>query len=128
MPIPTSWIGNLVLSAPTGVDEQIGRYIINANGQASCVEAIVLGRQDLLARPEEIQDINYALFLAQTGKKGEQAKPLKIFGSAGGLEVVEDWRGDTFRAIWTVRYASAAFLLHVFHKKSKRGRATRMWT
>lgn len=82
-------------------------------------------KQDLLALPEEVVDVfGYALYLAQIGKKHEQAKPLRGFGSAGVLEVVEDWRGDTFRAVYTVRLAGKVFVLHVFQKRSKRGRAT----
>lgn len=49
------------------------------------------------------------------------AKPLRGFGSAGVLEVVEDSRGDTYRAVYTVRFAEAVYVLHCFQKKSKRG-------
>ncbi len=52
------------------------------------------------------------------------AKPLKGFGGAGVLEIVEDHRGDTYRAIYTVRFATRIYVLHVFQKKSKRGIAT----
>jgi phage-related protein len=61
---------------------------------------------------------------AQIGKKHEQAKPLRGFGSAGVLEVVEDWRGNTYRAVYTVRFAAAVVVLHVFQKKAKSGVAT----
>ncbi len=82
-------------------------------------------KKDLLALPEEVVDVfGYALYLAQVGEKHEQAKPLKGFGSASVLEVVEDWQGDTYRAVYTVRLASRVFVLHVFQKKSKRSRAT----
>jgi phage-related protein len=82
-------------------------------------------KKDLLALPEEVVDIlGYALYLAQIGKKHEQAKPLKGFGSAGVLEVVEGWQGNTYRAVYTVRFAYAVFVLHVFQKKAKRGSAT----
>ncbi len=82
-------------------------------------------KKDLLALPEEVVDVfGYALYLAQVGKKHEQAKPLKGFGSASVLEVVEHWQGDTYRAVYTVRLASRVFVLHVFQKKSKRSRAT----
>ncbi len=82
-------------------------------------------KKDLLALPEEVVDIlGYALYLAQIGKKHEQAKPLKGFGSAGVLEVVEDWQGNTYRAVYTVRFAYGVFVLHVFQKKAKRGSAT----
>jgi phage-related protein len=59
-------------------------------------------------------------FLAQCGRKHPHAKPLKGFGSAGVLEIVEDDRGDTFRAVYTVRFTKAVFVLHVFHKKSRK--------
>ena len=82
-------------------------------------------RKDLLSLPEEVIDIfGYALYLAQIGKKHTQAKPLKGFGSASVLEVVEDWEGSTYRAVYTVRFACGVFVLHVFQKKSKRGAAT----
>jgi len=75
--------------------------------------------------PEEVIDtFGYALYLAQTGKKHEQAEPLHGFGSAGLLEIVEDWRGNAYRAVYTVRFAAAVFVLHVFQKKAKSGIAT----
>ena|SRR2546429_1333089 len=80
---------------------------------------------DLMALPEEVIDtFGYALYLTQTGKKHEQAKPLHGFGSAGVLEIVEDWRGNAYRAVYTVRFAAAVFALHVFQKKAKSGIAT----
>ena len=82
-------------------------------------------KKDLLALPEEVVDVfGYALYLAQTGSKHGQAKPLRGFGSAGVLEVVEHRRGDTYRAIYTVQFAVRVFVLHVFQKKSKSGIAT----
>jgi phage-related protein len=82
-------------------------------------------RRNLKALPEEVVDVfGYALYLAQIGQKHDQAKPLRGFGSAGVLEVVEDRRGDTYRAVYTVRYAVRVFVLHVFQKKSKSGIAT----
>ena len=82
-------------------------------------------KKDLMALPEEVIDtFGYALHVAQTGKKHEKAKPLRGFGSAGVLEVVEDWRGNTYRAVYTVRFSAAVFVLHVFQKKAKRGIAT----
>ena len=74
--------------------------------------------------PALVQDeVGYALFLAQRGGKHESAKPLKGFG-AGVLEIVSDHRGDTFRAVYTVRLGERVFVLHAFQKKSKRGAAT----
>jgi phage-related protein len=65
--------------------------------------------------------MGFALYLAQTGEKHLAAKPLKGFGGAGVLEVVEDHDGDTFRAVYTVKFASAVYVLHAFQKKSKSG-------
>lgn len=74
--------------------------------------------------PEPVQEeVGYALFIAQRGEKHESAKPLKGFG-AGVLEIVSDHRGDTFRAVYTVRIGERVFVLHAFQKKSKRGAAT----
>lgn len=86
---------------------------------------VASSKRDLLDMPDGIQDVfGYALHLAQTGKKFGQAKPLKGFGSAGVLEVVEDWHGDAYRAVYTVKFASAVYVLHCFQKKSTKGIAT----
>lgn len=78
-----------------------------------------------MALPDEVVNVfGYALYLAQAGGKHAQAKALQGFGSAGVLEVVEDWRGNTYRAVYTVRFAVRVFVLHVFQKKSKSGIAT----
>lgn len=78
----------------------------------------------LKAFPAIVRDeVGYALFLAQRGEKHVSAKPLKGLGP-GVLEVVSDHRGDTFRAVYTVRLADRVFVLHAFQKKSKRGVAT----
>ena len=75
--------------------------------------------------PEEVKDVfGYALHLAQTGRKHPDAKPLKGFSGAGVLEVISDFHGDTFRAVYTVRFAEAVYVLHCFQKKSKKGIAT----
>ena len=82
-------------------------------------------RKDLRAFPEPVQDqMGYALYLAQRGSKHRNAKPLSGFGSGTVLEVVSDYRGDTFRAVYTVRHAAAIYVLHAFQKKSKAGRET----
>lgn len=74
--------------------------------------------------PARVQDeVGYALFLAQVGEKHITAKPLKGLGP-GVLEVVSDHRGDTFRAVYTVRLGARVFVLHAFQKKSSRGIAT----
>lgn len=82
-------------------------------------------KKDLQAMPADVQDsFGYALHLAQTGEKHMQAKPLKGFGGAGVLEVLEVHQGGTYRAVYTVRYADAVYVLHCFQKKSTRGIAT----
>ena len=74
--------------------------------------------------PEDVKDeMGFALFQAQTGEKHLNAKPLTGFGS-GVLEMVSDHRGDTFRAVYTVRLAGRVYVLHAFQKKSKKGIAT----
>ena len=74
--------------------------------------------------PKTVQrEIGFALYQAQMGGKHVEAKPLKNIG-AGVLEVVSDHRGDTFRAVYTVKLESAVYVLHAFQKKSKHGIAT----
>ena len=78
--------------------------------------------KDFLAFPDEVQDhMGYALHLAQIGEKHEDSKPLKGFSGAGVLEIVSDYLGDTFRAVYTVKFATAIYVLHAFQKKSKSG-------
>jgi phage-related protein len=80
---------------------------------------------DLKALPEQVQkDFGFALYEAQHGGKSYHAKPLKGFKGAGVLEIVEDFEGDTYRAVYTVKIADAIYVLHAFQKKSKRGIAT----
>jgi phage-related protein len=79
-------------------------------------------KKDLMAMPDEVKSaFGFALYLAQQGKKHQNAKPLKGFSGAGVLEVVEDCLGDTFRAVYTVKIAENIYVLHCFQKKSKRG-------
>lgn len=82
-------------------------------------------RGDLKVLPGAVQDVfGYAIYLAQTGTKHPDAKPLHGFGGASVLEVVEDHRGDAYRAVYTVRFVEAVYVLHVFQKKSRHGIAT----
>ncbi len=82
-------------------------------------------KKDLMAMPDEVKSaFGFALYLAQQGKKHQNAKPLKGFSGAGVLEVVEDSLGDTFRAVYTVKIAENIYVLHCFQKKSKRGTET----
>ena len=82
-------------------------------------------RDDLRAFPEPVRlRVGAALWEAQIGSKAGWAKPLKGFGGAGVLEVVDDHDGDTYRAVYTVRFAGVVYVLHAFQKKSKHGIAT----
>jgi phage-related protein len=82
-------------------------------------------RNDLREFPGPVQDhIGYALYVAQRGGKHSESKTLRGFSGAGVLEVIRDFHGDTFRAVYTVRFAGAVYVLHVFQKKSKTGRET----
>jgi len=82
-------------------------------------------RKSLREFPEPVQDhMGYALYVAQRGGKNRDTKTMSGFGGAGVLEVVSDFRGDTFRAVYTVRYAEALYVLHAFQKKSKTGHET----
>ncbi|MEH2281853.1 MAG: type II toxin-antitoxin system RelE/ParE family toxin [Nostoc sp.] len=80
---------------------------------------------DLKKFPEDVQDVmGYALDLAQHGEKYPDAKPLHGFSGASVLEIVDDFDGDIYRAIYTVKFAGVVYLLHSFQKKSKHGIAT----
>jgi phage-related protein len=80
-------------------------------------------RDDLRKFPEDVKDeVGFALFTAQLGGKHPAAKPMKGFGSAGVIEIVEDHDGDTYRAVYTVKLAGTVYVLHAFQKKSTRGR------
>ncbi|HEY1786470.1 MAG TPA: type II toxin-antitoxin system RelE/ParE family toxin [Pirellulales bacterium] len=82
-------------------------------------------KDDLNAFPAPARRVaGYAIYLAQIGMKAAKAKPLKGFGGAGVLEVVADHDGNAYRAVYTVKFAKAVFVLHAFQKKSKRGIAT----
>ena len=82
---------------------------------------VASAKKDYLGFPGEVQDeMGYALGMAQLGAKHPNAKPWKGEGP-GVLEIVEDHRGDTYRAVYTVRFVDVVYVLHAFQKKSKRG-------
>ena len=82
-------------------------------------------KEELSGFPEEVRRrVGGALWEAQIGRKAPYAKPPKRFGDSGVLEIVDDFDGDTFRAVYTVRFAEAVYVLHAFQKKSKRGITT----
>jgi len=79
-------------------------------------------KEDLKSFPEEVRRVmGYALFLAQTGGKHPDAKPLKGLGGGGVLEVVDNYEGNAYRAVYTVRFEGAVYVLHAFQKKSRKG-------
>lgn len=81
-------------------------------------------REDLRTFPRSVQKaIGDSLLVAQFGGKASNAMPLKGFGGAGVLEIIERFDGDTYRAIYTVRLRHAVYVLHCFQKKSTHGRA-----
>ena len=79
-------------------------------------------QEDIRGFPEAVKsDIGYVLFIVQKGEKPATAKPLKGFGGAGVLEIIENFDGNTYRAVYTVKFANAVYVLHCFQKKAKHG-------
>ncbi|MGP8245302.1 MAG: type II toxin-antitoxin system RelE/ParE family toxin [Bryobacteraceae bacterium] len=82
-------------------------------------------RENFREFPDLVQDhMGYALYVAQRGGKHRDGKAMTGFGGAGVVEVIRDYRGDTFRTVYTLRYARAVYVLHAFQKKSKIRRET----
>jgi phage-related protein len=89
------------------------------------VEWIGSSRDDLREFPPEVRRVmGQALDDAQLGTEHPAAKALKGFGGRGVLEVIDDFDGDTYRAVYTVKFAGVIYVLHAFQKKSKKGIAT----
>lgn len=116
---PPPLYSSLAIHARSGIINNMEHRVIKA------LSWIGSAKDDLREFPESVKELmGYALYLAQTGGKHPAAKPLKGFTGAGVLEIVEDHRGDTYRAVYTVRFADAIYVLHAFQKKSKSGIAT----
>lgn len=82
-------------------------------------------RKDLRRFPRAVRrEIGQALYAAQQGETDPAAKPLKGFGGASVVEIIANRAGDTWRAVYTIRFAEAIYVLHAFQKKSQRGIAT----
>jgi phage-related protein len=82
-------------------------------------------RIDLKTFPEDVPaHIGYALYAAQCGEEYATVKALKGFGSRSVLEIIAPHESDTYRAVYTVRFKDAIYVLHAFQKKSKKGIAT----
>jgi phage-related protein len=81
--------------------------------------------KELQGFPEEVREtVADALNMACNGEKADTAKPLKGYNGAGVLEIVEDDDGNTYRAVYTVKFAWVVYVIHAFQKKSKSGKAT----
>jgi len=94
----------------------------SSDGRPKPVFWVGSSKEDLRAFPAEVRGrVGGALWDAQLGRKAPFAKPLKGFGGASVLEIVDDFDGDAYRAVYTVRFAGAVYVLHAFQKKSKRG-------
>ena len=88
------------------------------------LEWVGSSRADLRAFPDDVQDhVGFALYQAQIGLKHRDAKPLSGLGS-GVLEVVSAFDTNAYRAVYTVRFQRAVYVLHAFQKKSRKGIAT----
>ena len=94
-------------------------------GQENALIWIGSSKKDLMALPASVRKFfGHALDFARRGGQHGAAKPLKGLSGAGVVEIVEDDTGGTYRAVYTVKFAEAVFVLHCFQKKSKRGIAT----
>ena len=94
-------------------------------GQPKSVRWVGSSKEDLSGFPGDVKRrVGLALFEARMGRKAAFAKPLRGFGEAAVLELVADFDGDTFRAVYTVRFAEIVYVLHAFQKKSHRGITT----
>jgi phage-related protein len=86
------------------------------------LEFVGSSRGDLSDFPDDVKRcIGLALRTAQKGGKHPDAKPLKGFRGAGVLEIISDFDGNTFRAVYTVRLRGIIYVLHAFQKKSRKG-------
>jgi phage-related protein len=85
----------------------------------------IVEKGDLKAFPKRVRsDIGQALYTAQMGETDPAAKPLKGFGGASVMEIVDRHDTNTYRAVYTVQFADVIYVLHAFQKKSKRGIST----
>jgi phage-related protein len=98
---------------------------IDAGGRVKPVRWVGTSLKDLRSFPRAARrDVGQALFAAQKGETDPAAKPLKGFGGANVLEIVAIHRGNAWRAVYTVRFGDAIYVLHAFQKKSTKGIAT----
>jgi phage-related protein len=107
---------------------QVYTYTYNsivAGEQLKPVRWVGSSHKDLRSFPEAVRrEVGHALYMAQKGETDPSAKPLKGFGGSNVMEVVAPHDGDTWRAVYTVRFNDALYVLHAIQKKSKSGTAT----
>jgi phage-related protein len=98
---------------------------ISTQQQLKPIRWVGTSLRDLRPFPRSVRiDIGHALYTAQSGKTDPAAKPLKGFGGASVIEIVSSHHGNAWRAVYTVRFQDASYVLHVFQKKSTKGIAT----
>lgn len=98
---------------------------MQGKGQRKPLLWVGSAKEDLRGFPEEVRlVVGFALHIAQIGGKHPDSKPLKGFKGAGVLEIVEEHEGNAYRAVYTVRFRGAVYVLHAFQKKSKKAIAT----
>ncbi|MGH2613012.1 MAG: type II toxin-antitoxin system RelE/ParE family toxin [Rhabdochlamydiaceae bacterium] len=86
---------------------------------------VASSKNDLMDMPDDVRrDFGHGLYQAQIGKHPDIGKPMSGFGGANVVELIKDHKGDTFRAVYTVRFADVIAILHAFQKKSKKGKET----
>jgi phage-related protein len=99
--------------------------LYNEGSELKPVRWIGSSLRDLRSSPRPVRiDVGHALFAAQEGRTDPATKPLRGFGGASVLEIVVSHHGDAWRAVYTVRFVDAVYVLHVFQKKSTKGIAT----
>ena len=104
---------------------QIGYTLLMTSQALKELSWIASSQGDLRAFPDDVKDVmGFALYEAQHGAKHPAARPLAGFKGAGVLEIVDDYDGDTYRVMYTVRLGDSVYVLHAFQKKSKKGAET----
>lgn len=111
----------IALSYPIGYNSLVS----NPTPSLKPLEWTASSKKDLMTFPAEVQQVvGFALHIAQTGERSTNTRILQGFGGASVLEVRDNFSGDTYRAVYTVRFARAIYVLHCFQKKSHQGIAT----
>jgi phage-related protein len=91
--------------------------------QEKPVEFVGSSEDDLAKFPEQVKRVlGFAIYQAQIGSKHRRAKPMKLGKGASVVEIVDDFDGDTYRAVYTVRFAGVVYVLHAFQKVKIRNR------